>query len=143
MTVAQILGDKGTDVVTIQPHRTLGEVSELLAARDIGAVIVSDGQGGVLGILSERDIVRAVGRKGAGALDDASSMHMTTKVVTTTEEERVLSIVEKMNAGHFRHLPVIKNGKLKGIVSIGDAIKFRLAEMEHEQSAMREYIATA
>jgi len=143
MTVAQILAGKGYEVVTAQPHRTLGEVAEILTHRDIGAIIVADAGGKVLGILSERDIVRAVGRKGSSALNDAASMHMTSKVITTTEDETVHATMEKMNQGRFRHLPVIKNGQLNGILSIGDVIKFRLAEMEHEHSAMREYIATA
>ncbi len=143
MTVARILAVKGTEVVTAQPHRTLSEVAELLASRDIGAIVVADIQGSVLGILSERDIVRAIGRKGSEALGDSVSMHMTTKVVTTTEDETVHATMEMMNQGRFRHLPVIKDGKLGGILSIGDVIKYRLAEMEHEHSAMREYIATA
>jgi CBS domain-containing protein len=143
MTVAEILSVKGSDVVTTQPHRTLGEIAELLTARDIGAVIVTDAHGKVLGILSERDIVRAIGRKGIFALSDAVSGHMTTRVVTTAEDETIHATMEKMNCGRFRHLPVMRGGELRGIVSIGDVIKLRLAEMEHEQSAMREYIATA
>ncbi len=143
MTVARILAMKGTEVVTAQPHRTLREVAELLASRDIGAIVVADIQGSVLGILSERDIVRAIGRKGSDALSDSVSMHMTTKVVTTTLDETVHATMEMMNQGRFRHLPVIHEGKLGGILSIGDVIKYRLAEMEHEHSAMREYIATA
>ncbi len=142
MTVARILAKKGRDVTTTQPHRTLKEAADLLAARNIGAVVIADVQGSVLGILSERDIVRAIGTRGVGALDDAASMHMTTRVITATEQDTVLATVEKMNAGHFRHLPVITNGKLAGIVSIGDVVKFRLEEMEHEQSVMREYIAS-
>jgi CBS domain-containing protein len=141
MTVARILATKGREVLTAQPHRTLKEIAEILAARGIGAVVIADVQGSVLGILSERDIVRAVGRRGAKALDDAASMHMTTQVVTATEDETVLATVEKMNAGRFRHVPVLKDGRLAGIVSIGDVVKYRLAEMEHEQSALREYIA--
>jgi CBS domain-containing protein len=141
MTVARILATKGREVLTAQPHRTLKEVAEILAARGVGAVVIADVQGSVLGILSERDIVRAVGRRGAKALDDAASMHMTTQVVTATEDETVLATVEKMNAGRFRHVPVLKDGRLAGIVSIGDVVKYRLAEMEHEQSALREYIA--
>jgi CBS domain-containing protein len=143
MTVARILAVKGRDVVSTQPHRTLGEVTEVLTTRNIGAVIVSDAQGKVLGILSERDIVRAIGHKGAAALNDAVSQHMTAKVVVTSDEESVHDTVAKMNAGRFRHLPVMNNGRLAGIVSIGDVVKYRLAEIEHEHSAMREYIATA
>lgn len=142
MTVARILAKKGRDVATTQPHRTLKEVANVLALRNIGAVVVADVLGKVLGILSERDIVRAIGTRGVAALDDAASMHMTSKVITAVEEDTVLATVEKMNAGHFRHLPVIKAGELAGIISIGDVVKFRLEEMEHEQSAMREYIAS-
>jgi CBS domain-containing protein len=142
MTVARILANKGRDVATTQPHRTLKEVADLLAARNIGAVVIADIQGSVLGILSERDIVRAIGTRGAAALDDPASKHMTTRVITAKEEDTVLATVETMNAGHFRHLPVITNGQLAGIVSIGDVVKFRLEEMEREQVVMREYIAS-
>jgi CBS domain-containing protein len=141
MTVARILATKGREVLTAQPHRTLMEVAEILAARGVGAVVIADVQGSVLGILSEREIVRAVSQRGAKALEDAASMHMTTQVVTTTEDETVFAMAEKMNAGRFRHIPVLKGGRLAGIVSIGDVVKFRLAEMEYEQSALREYIA--
>jgi CBS domain-containing protein len=141
MTVARILATKGREVLTAQPHRTLMEVAEILAARGVGAVVIADVQGSVLGILSERDVVRAVGQRGTKALDDAASMHMTPHVVTTTEDETVMAMAEKMNNGRFRHIPVLKNGRLAGIVSIGDVVKFRLAEMEYEQSALREYIA--
>lgn len=142
MTVARILAKKGREVATTQPHRTLREVANLLAARNIGAVVVADVQGRVLGILSERDIVRAVATRGGDGLDDAVSIYMTTRVITASEEDTVLATVEKMTAGRFRHLPVVKDGQLAGIVSIGDAVKFRLEEMEREQSAMREYIAS-
>ena len=142
MTVARILARKGRDVTTTQPHRTLKEAADLLLARNIGAVVVADVQGTVLGILSERDIVRAISRRGVVALNDAVSTHMTSKVITAAEEDTVHAMVEKMNDGHFRHLPVVKNGRLAGIISIGDAVKFRIEEMEHEQSAMREYIAS-
>ncbi len=140
MTVARIIATKGREVLTAQPHRTLKEVAESISAREIGSVVVADVQGTVLGILSEREIVRAIGRRGAEALDDAASMHMATHIVTTTEGETVLATAAKMNAGRFRHVPVLKDGKLAGIISIGDIVKYRLAEMEDEQSAMREYI---
>jgi CBS domain-containing protein len=143
MSVAQILAVKGRDVVTTQPHRTLKEIAEILLARDIGVVVIADIQGKILGILSERDIVRAVGRGGAEALNDAASAHMTSEVITTSDEETIDATMGKMNLWRCRHLPVIKDGKLDGILSVGDVIKFRLAEMEHEHSAMREYIATA
>jgi CBS domain-containing protein len=137
------LATKGREVVTTQPHRTLGEVAQVLSYKDIGALVVSDPHGAVLGIISERDVVRAIGRKGAAALNDAVSLHMTAKVVTTTPEQTVETTIEKMNNGRFRHLPVLDAGKLAGIVSIGDIVKYRLAQMEHEQTVMREYIASA
>jgi CBS domain-containing protein len=143
MTVARIIATKGRDVVTTQPHRTLKEVADVLAARGIGAVVVTDVRGTVHGILSERDIVRAIGRGGAAALDDAISVHMTSRVITTTEDESVHATMEKMTNGRFRHVPVVKDGKLAGIVSIGDVVKYRLAAIEHEHLALREYIATA
>jgi len=143
MSVAQILAVKGRDVVTASPQRSLQEIAEILSSHNIGAVVVADSQGNVLGILSERDIVRAIGRSGAEALGDAVSSHMTSKVITTNEDETVDAIMGKMSHWRCRHLPVIKDDKLGGILSIGDVIKFRLAQMEREHSAMRDYIATA
>jgi len=141
MTVARILATKGREVLTAQPHRTLKEVAEILSARNIGAVVIADVLGNVLGILSEREIVRAIGGRGATALDDPASRHMSTPVVTTTEDETVLATTEKMNAGRFRYVAVLKDDRLVGIVSIGDVVKFRQAEMEDERLAMRDYIA--
>ncbi len=142
MTIARILATKGREVITAQPHRTLLEISEILASRRIGAVVIVDAQGNLLGILSERDVVRAIGHRGAQALDDPASSHMTTEVVTIGEEETLLATVERMSLGRFRHIPVLKDGRLNGLISIGDVVKYRLAEMEREQSALREYIAT-
>lgn len=143
MIVARILAAKGRDVVTTQPHRTLAEVAALLTARKIGAAVVTDAQGSILGVVSERDILNAVGNGGAAALEDAVSKHMTSEVLTTYEDETVDSTMEKMTHRRCRHLPVVENGKLAGIVSIGDVVKYRLEQLEHEHQAMREYIATA
>jgi CBS domain-containing protein len=143
MTVALIIASKGHDVATTQPHRTLQEIATVLAEKGIGAVIVTGGDGEVLGILSERDIVRAVGRHGADVLKDSVSKHMTSKVVTTTMDEAIDHVMEIMTAGRFRHIPVIHNGRLAGVVSIGDVVKHRLALMESEHRALRDYIATA
>ncbi len=143
MVVARILAAKGRDVVTTQPHRTLAEAAALLTARKIGAAVVTDAQGCILGILSERDILRAVGSRGAAALQDSVSRHMTEEVLTTHEDETVDRTMAKMTNRRCRHLPVIENGKLVGIVSIGDVVKHRLEQLEHEHQAMREYIATA
>jgi CBS domain-containing protein len=143
MTVALILASKGHDVVMIQPHRTLREAAALLADKGIGAAIVSGGDGEVLGIISERDIVHAIGRHGDSVLNDAVSKHMTSKVGTTEPREPVDHIMELMTNSRFRHVPVIEDGRLVGIISIGDVVKFRLDSMETEQRAMRDYIATA
>jgi CBS domain-containing protein len=143
MIVARILAAKGRDVVTVEPRRTLAEAAALLTARKIGAAVVTDAQGHMLGMLSERDILHAVGSRGATALQDTVSRHMTAEVLTTHENETVDRTMEKMTNRRCRHLPVVEDGKIAGIVSIGDVVKYRLEELEHEHRAMREYIATA
>ena len=142
MTIARILADKGRDVVTTQPHRTLAEVAEVLVTKNIGAVVIVD-EGRIIGILSERDIVRVLTKRGTAVFNDAVSMHMTTNVLTTTENESVYVAMEKMTNERSRHLPVIRDERLVGLVSIGDMVKHRLAECEDDHKAMREYIATA
>jgi CBS domain-containing protein len=142
MTVARILAAKGRDVVTTQPHRTLAEAAGILMARNIGSAVVADAQGRVLGILSERDIVHAIGKGGVAALDDAVSKYMA-PVVIAHDDESVKMTMEKMTVRRCRHLPVIVNERLVGIVSIGDVVKYRLEQIEHEYQAMRDYIATA
>ncbi len=139
MTIARILSVKGRDVVTIQPHRLISDAISLLAERRIGAVVVTGADGKVLGILSERDIVRALAA-GPAALQDAVSRYMTAKVITCTAETLVVDAMEDMTNGRFRHLPVVEQGRLAGIISIGDVVKHRLAEIQHETEALREYI---
>jgi CBS domain-containing protein len=143
MAVASILAQKGREVVTASPDRSLQDVATILAERKIGAIVITDSQGKVLGMLSERDIVRAMARQGASALDDPVSRHMTERVVTTTEDATIPETMERMTAGRFRHLPVIANDRLVGMISIGDIVKWRLAEIESEHQALKEYIATA
>jgi CBS domain-containing protein len=143
MNVDHILHGKGRNVVTTEPERSLGEVARLLSERKIGAVVVSDTHRPVLGILSERDIVRAVAARGAAALEEAVSRSMTEKVVTCTGRSGINEIMETMTEGKFRHIPVVEGGNLVGIISIGDVVKHRLAEVEAETRAMRDYIATA
>jgi CBS domain-containing protein len=141
MNVQAILAAKGTEVVSIAPERTLADAVALLAARRIGAlVVVSAGGGHLAGILSERDIVRALAAAGADALAAAVGDHMTTKVATTTAEEPMPSLMERMTEGRFRHMPVLADGRLVGIVSIGDVVKHRVAEIEAEADSLREYI---
>jgi CBS domain-containing protein len=143
MTVKAILSHKGSDVVTAEPHATIGEAVKLLAARRIGAVVVTGADRRIVGILSERDIVRVLGEKGAGALDTPIAEVMTRKVDTCGVNQMVSELMEQMTAGKFRHVPVVDQGRLVGIISIGDVVKWRVQEMEHESAALRDYIATA
>jgi CBS domain-containing protein len=143
MTVKTILSRKGSDVVTIDPSATLAVAAKLLAERKIGAVMVTGIDDRVAGILSERDIVRALNELGAAMLTERVDRVMTRKVVTCTESETIASIMERMTAGKFRHVPVVDQGRLVGIVSIGDVVKYRLHEIETESQALREYILTA
>jgi CBS domain-containing protein len=143
MTVARILDDKGRGVFTTQPHRTLKEVVELLAAKGVGAAVVSDASQSVLGILSERDVVRVIARHGAAALDDPVSRHMTSKVVTVTSDDTIEHVMQTMTAGRFRHVPVVDGSRLTGIISIGDVVKRHVNALDSERQALREYIATA
>lgn len=143
MTVRSILDSKGRDVFTISPQETLGEAARLLAARSIGAIVVSDGAGGVAGILSERDIVRAFARGGMAVAEGLVGDHMTAKVVTCVESISVDEVMRVMTTHRFRHLPVVEGGRIVGVVSIGDVVKRRLADIENEHQALRDYIATA
>jgi CBS domain-containing protein len=143
MTISIILANKGRDVVSIEPAATLKSAAALLAEKRIGAVIVLGADHRIVGILSERDIVRAIGERGAAALDEPVSRSMTRKVSTCTEGETIVSIMEQMTEGKFRHVPVVDQGRLAGIVSIGDVVKHRLHEMERDSAAMRDYILTA
>jgi CBS domain-containing protein len=143
MTVARILDDKGRDVFTTQPHRTLKEVVELLASKGVGAVVVSDASQSVLGIISERDVVRVLGRHGASALEDPVSRHMTPKVITVTRDDTIEHVMQTMTEGRFRHVPVVEGGRLTGIISIGDVVKRHVNALDSERQALREYIATA
>jgi len=143
MIVNQILSLKGREVVTVDPDCTLSEAARILSERRIGALLVSDGRDPVSGIVSERDIVRALAARGAQALDEPVSRFMTAKVVTCTGESSVNELMELMTQQKFRHVPVVEGGRLAGIISIGDVVKVRVEEIEAEAQAIREYIATA
>lgn len=143
MTVKSILDEKGREVVTLGPDSTLAVAVGLLAEKRIGAVVVTDELDRILGILSERDIVRMIGGSGAGALEMRASEAMTSRVTTCRETHTVNHVMEVMTRGRFRHLPVEKNGRLDGIVSIGDVVKRRIEEAVREAEQIREYIATA
>jgi CBS domain-containing protein len=142
MTVRAILDSKGHDVLSVEPGAKLGEAIKLLSERRIGAVLVMS-QGRMEGILSERDIVRVLGERGAGVMDEPVSAVMTRKVVSCGEKDTVSEIMETMTNGKFRHLPVVEDGKVAGLISIGDVVKWRVGEYEREQEALRDYIKTA
>lgn len=142
MTVSIILAAKGRDVITIEPGAKLAEVVRLLAEKRIGAAVILGADRRIAGIISERDIVRALAGHGAAALDEPVSHMMTRKVEACNESDTVSSIMERMTKGKFRHMPVVDEGRLVGLVSIGDIVKYRLQEMERESMAMRDYIMT-
>lgn len=141
MLVKQILGEKGRDVVTISSEATLSEAARILAQRRIGAVVVRDGRDGVAGILSERDIICALADQSVNALAQSVAQHMTRKVTTCREADVIDDLMELMTRKRFRHVPVLENGKLAGIVSIGDIVKSRIAETVAEAENLRGYIA--
>jgi CBS domain-containing protein len=143
MNVKVILAAKGGDVVCIEPTADLAAAAKLLSAHRIGVVVIRGAGGRLSGILSERDIVRAVSEHGADALALPVAQVMTRNVVTCSEEESVAGIMERMTVGKFRHLPVVTEGRLVGLVSIGDVVKQRVEEVERESEALRDYIRTA
>jgi CBS domain-containing protein len=142
MNVARILKDKGRNVVTAPPDTKISEIIRTLAANRIGALVVCDDNKHVVGIVSERDVVRILALHGHAVLNAAVSQHMTREVVTCTERDTVGWLKEEMTMHRFRHVPVVEGGKLIGIVSIGDVVKLCLATVELEAASMREYIAT-
>jgi CBS domain-containing protein len=142
MTVQAILGSKGFEVVSVTPDVKLSEAVKVLSERHIGAVLVMKDHH-IEGILSERDVVRVLGQRGASVLDQPVSTIMTRKVVTCKRADHAAGIMEKMTNGKFRHLPVVENDRVVGLISIGDIVKWRVKEYENEQAALHEYIKTA
>jgi CBS domain-containing protein len=143
MTVKAILNAKGFHVVTIEPTASIAAAVKRLAERRIGALVVQGADNRVVGIISERDVVIALAEQGAGILDAPVGQVMTRKVEICDLSETVSSVMERMTAGKFRHLPVVEQNRLVGIVSIGDVVKHRLGQIEGETAALRDYIATA
>jgi CBS domain-containing protein len=143
MNVQAILAAKGGEVVTIEPTADLAAATQLLSANRIGAVLIRGAGGHIAGILSERDIVRALSQHGSAALALPVGQVMTREVMTCTEDETIGDVMERMTSGKFRHLPVVSKGKLVGLISIGDVVKQRVDEIEHESEALKDYIRTA
>lgn len=141
MTVQHILSDKGTGVVTIKPDMSLAEAAAMLSEKRIGAIVVSVDGAVVGGILSERDIIRALAKEGGSSLEARVSRYMTSDVITCGRNADMDHLMQVMTTGKFRHIPVVEDGRLVGIVSIGDVVKRRLAEIETEHLALKEYIA--
>ncbi len=141
MFVSDILSQKGGSVFTVSPETSVAQVSQQLSVRRIGSVLVLDGEGGVAGIVSERDLVRALASHGAKALELEARQVMTRDVVTCDPDESIDNVMEIMTRGRFRHLPVVRRGELLGLVSIGDVVKSRLEETRHEAEALKAYIS--
>lgn len=143
MNVKAILAAKGGDTINIEPTADLAAAAKLLSKHRIGAVIITGAGGRLAGILSERDIVRAMAEHGVDALAVSVGQVMTRNVMTCGENDSIADIMERMTSGKFRHLPVLRDGQLIGVVSIGDVVKQRVGEIEQDAEALREYIQTA
>lgn len=141
MTVAKILQSKGnSDVVTIAPDKSVAEAAEVLSERRIGSLVVSADGETVDGILSERDIVREIGRRGPGCLKESVTEMMTKDPVTCAKSDKADDILAKMTNGRFRHMPVIEDGRMIGLITIGDVVKFSLEEVKMEKDALEGMI---
>ena len=140
MFVSDILAKKGGLVYTVTPGTTVSQVSRQLSTRRIGAVLVIDRLDRLAGIVSERDIVNAIAAHGAPALELDAAEVMTRNVVTCDPDDSIDHVMQTMTQGRFRHLPVVRHGELLGLVSIGDVVKARIAETQHEAEALRAYI---
>jgi CBS domain-containing protein len=142
MNVITILKQKGREVFTTTSDTSLLDITKLLGLHGVGCIIVTAPDGKVVGIVSERDIVRAIAKSGSKVLKEPVETCMTKNVVTCREADTIDKLMAEMTAHRFRHLPVVERGRLVGLVSIGDVVRMRIAEAEMEAAAMREYIAT-
>lgn len=142
VTVRRIIGNKQLQtIITVRPEDTIAAAAAVLARNRIGAVIVSRDDAIVDGILSERDIVRCLASVGGAALEKPVSDLMTPEVIACQPDDTALNVLEKMTDGRFRHMPVVENGRMIGVISIGDAVKARMDEIEHENDALTGMIA--
>ena len=141
MLVQQILAQKAsTEIATVTPEQTVNEVAAMLSKMRIGALIVSNGGRDVQGIISERDIVRELGRRGTGCLKDTVASIMTRDIVSTTKSETAEKVLTTMTQGRFRHMPVMEGNEMIGLVSIGDVVSARLSEVSNEKDALQSMI---
>ena len=141
MLVRQILNAKPAQgVETVPPNTTVAQAAETLSARRFGALIISNDGEVAIGIISERDIVRELGKRGAGCLGETVAQLMTTKLVTCTRDATADQVLSQMTEGRFRHMPVVEDGKMVGLISIGDVVKARLSELAMEKDALEGMI---
>jgi CBS domain-containing protein len=143
MDVKTILAVKGSDIVGIEPNADLAAAAQLLSTHRVGALVIRGAGGRIAGILSERDVVRALAEHGTNALSIQVAKVMTRNVTTCGEDDTIASLMEKMTEGKFRHMPVVNGNELVGLVSIGDVVKQRVGEIEKESEQLRDYIRTA
>ena len=143
MQVRDLLRHKGRGVATVSPEVTVADLLSRLAENNVGAMVVTSESGSVRGIVSERDVVRALHRKGSGLLTETVSSIMTSAVTTTTPDDSVESLARIMTESRIRHLPVIEDGRLAGIVSIGDVVKNRIDQLESERESLIGYIQSS
>jgi CBS domain-containing protein len=141
MTVGLVLRNKDKSVISVEPTATVLEVAQIISSRRIGAVLVLDDKGGVAGIVSERDVVKALAAHAEKVTELRAEDLMTRNVTTATSRTTVDEAMEIMDAGYFRHLPVIDNGRLEGIISIRDLVKYRIMQHQHDLENMKAYIA--
>lgn len=139
-TVGKLLQNKSGDIFSLRPNDTIATAVKILRDRKIGALVVTDQNGNLAGILSERDIVRKLAQTPGQTLPQTVEENMTTKVQTCASSDTLVDVLRRMSAGQFRHMPVVNDGKLAGMVTIGDVVHFRLSELEHEALKMKQLI---
>lgn len=143
MKVSAVLHKKGSHVHTIHPAATVADAANRLAGSEIGALVVTTAAGEVIGILSERDLVRGLGSHGSAVLTMYVADLMTRRVSTCMSQDSITALMRRMTTGRFRHMPVVDGGRLTGLISIGDVVKNRIQEVELEQGVLRDcYLAS-
>lgn len=141
MTVATVIRQKGRSVISVSPEASVAEIATIISSRRIGAVVVLNDHGGLAGIVSERDVVKALAKEGAKVLAMTAGDLMTRNVITATMHTTVDQAMELMDAGYFRHLPVVEGGELIGIISVRDLVKYRIEMHQHDVEALKAYVA--
>lgn len=141
MTVAAVLKQKGSDVVSVAPDATVADIADIIANRRIGAVVVLDADRKLLGIVSERDVVKALAAHGAEVLSVTAEQLMTREVTTAVPQTTLNQALQIMDAGYFRHLPVVENDVVIGIISVRDVVKYTMMVRDHEVDSLKAYVA--